>query len=185
LGISGIWGKSGSTVSRCSGFSNSTAGQDTDRGSSTHSGSKGESPVGNYNEKHETQAQKENEGNVYEQSVQTLRKVDNILDLYKFTEILGEGAFGKVYKAKSRKHGYKCAIKKIKKDHINKKESRKLALIHEMQVLENIANHHLVRTYELLHDDKNYYIVTELAKVDLFKFYSEREQLGLEPFSEK
>lgn len=51
--------------------------------------------------------------------------------------------------------------------------------------MENISHHHLVRTYELLHDDKNYYIVNELAKVDLFKFYSERESLGLEPFSER
>lgn len=89
--------------------------------------------MGDSNDKQEVQPHKEeNELNVYLQSVQTLKKVDNILDLYKFTEVLGEGAFGKVYKAKSRKHGYRCAIKKIKKDHINKKESRKIALIHEM-----------------------------------------------------
>lgn len=104
-----------------------------------------------------------------------LKKITDIKKLYKFGQKLGEGSFGKVHKAVSRKHGFKCAIKQIKKKYIDAKSFRKRAMMSELEVLDDIKNHNVIRTYEMLHDDEYYYIVTELAKEgDLFQFYSER-----------
>ena len=75
--------------------------------------------------------------------------------------------------AESRKYGgYKCAIKCIKKSKLKDPELQKL-IVSEMQVLESISHPNLIRTYELLHDDKNFYIVQELAKYDDLLTYLE------------
>ena len=49
------------------------------------------------------------------------------------------------------------------------------SLVSELAVLEKVAHPCLLRTYELTHDDKYVYIVTELAQHgDLLKFYREQ-----------
>ena len=56
-----------------------------------------------------------------------------------------------------------CAIKCIKKEDIVKNKCRIDSMMSELEVLERVSHPTLVRTYQLLHDEKYYYIVTELA----------------------
>lgn len=54
----------------------------------------------------------------------------------------------------------------------------------EMEILETLQSHYTIRTYELLHDQNNYYIITELAKVDFLNFLNERLALDFRPLNE-
>lgn len=59
-------------------------------------------------------------------------------------------------------------------------------MLSEMRILESVSHPYLIRTYELLHDDHYYYIVTEIAKDgDLCNYYIDRSKEGHEPLSEK
>lgn len=59
---------------------------------------------------------------------------------------------------------------------------RKDRMINELRILEKTCHQNIARIYELLHDSKNFYIVTELVKSgDMAKLMSSRakEQRGL------
>lgn len=59
---------------------------------------------------------------------------------------------------------------------------RKDRMINELRILEKIMHQHIVRIYELMHDKKNFYIVSELVNSgDMAKLMSlrQKEQRGL------
>lgn len=53
------------------------------------------------------------------------------------------------------------AIKIIKKEQLDKNEMSKQLMIGELNVLEETCHPNIMRIYELLHDSKRYYIVSE------------------------
>ena len=66
----------------------------------------------------------------------------------------------------------KCAIKCIRKEDVLDCKLKTTSLVSEMAILKMVEHPSLIRTFELLSDDKNFYIVTELAQHgDLFNFY--------------
>lgn len=72
-----------------------------------------------------------------------------------------------------------CAIKIVQKDKVNSSKMKMEHMINELIALESMTHPHLVHTYELLHDSKRYYIVTELLKQgDLFEFLEKRQNDG-------
>lgn len=82
-----------------------------------------------------------------------------------------------MYKAADRETEMKCAIKCVKKDEVLGCKLKTESIIQEMDVLQEVAHPSLIRTYELLNDDKYFYMVQELARHgDLFKLYREREE---------
>ena len=104
-----------------------------------------------------------------------MKKVKNIYQKYKFINVLGVGSQGTVWEAKSIKFDFPCAIKALRKKDILKYDVNIKNFKNELKVLGNVSYPHIVKVYELLHDDVNFYIVMELAsKVDLFTYLTDR-----------
>ena len=105
------------------------------------------------------------------------KKVDNIKDRYKIGRVLGEGSFGQVRIALHRQAEVKCAIKIIRKDKINDHEILKKLMSDELKILEATAHPNIMRIYELLHDDKFYFVVSEFIRYgELYEFIVTRSQ---------
>jgi fused-like protein len=81
---------------------------------------------------------------------------------------LGEGSFGKVYKAKIKATGENVAVKHIDKSQMDRFEM--LLQITEIELLKVIGRHpHIIRLVDVLEDDKHFYVVLEyLDGRDLF-----------------
>lgn len=87
-------------------------------------------------------------------------KTENIKDAYKFEMILGEGAFGKVIKARNLESNDTVAIKAIGKDNLDAEDVNNLMT--EITVLDKIDHPNIVKMIEAYENDKNYYIILEL-----------------------
>ena len=55
----------------------------------------------------------------------------------------------------------RCAVKTIRKTSLKSSSQKKLNKS-EFEVLEEVVHPHITRIFQLLEDDKNYYIVSEL-----------------------
>lgn len=62
-------------------------------------------------------------------------------------QIIGEGAFGRVQKCKSKATGEVCAVKII--DAHSMSASEKVRLQHEIKILKNLTHPNIVRLYEV------------------------------------
>ena len=77
--------------------------------------------------------------------------------------------------AQHRQANIKCAIKIIKKSKLNEKKRLKELMIQELEILEDVSHPNIMRIYELLHDDKSYYIVSEFLKYgELYEYINAR-----------
>lgn len=92
------------------------------------------------------------------------KKVQNIKERYKIGRVLGEGSFGQVRIAMHRSADIKCAVKIIRKDKINEHQILIELMKNELQILEGTSHPNIMRVYELLHDDKFYFIISEFVK---------------------
>ena len=70
-----------------------------------------------------------------------------ISSYYTIGEVLGEGAYGKVWKVTHKKSLMVRAMKSIKKNSIIKEEKDKL--FSEMNILKNLDHPHIVKLFEL------------------------------------
>ena len=77
--------------------------------------------------------------------------------------MLGKGSFGEVREVRNVQTGVTCAMKTISKEHIGKHQVLVDLMEQELDVLQKTDHPHIVRVFELLHDDVNFYIVTELV----------------------
>ena len=76
-----------------------------------------------------------------------------------------------------RKADVKCAIKIIRKDQIDKHAVLKKLMINELLILEETSHPGIMRVYELLNDDKFYYVVSEFIRYgQLLDFIIERSK---------
>jgi len=64
--------------------------------------------------------------------------------------------------AKHKQLDVNCAIKTIDKRKMTQNDSDKELMENELSALEKLTHPNIVRVYELLHDQKNYYIVSEV-----------------------
>ena len=90
-----------------------------------------------------------------------MKWVKNLKESYKVGRVLGEGSFGQVRLALHRKLKMKCAIKIIRKTKLEQRPILKDLMLNELQILEDTSHPNITRIYELLHDDKFYFIVSE------------------------
>ena len=105
-----------------------------------------------------------------------LKFIGNIKDKYKIAEVLGRGTFGEVRKCQHKQAKVKLAIKIISKNKVENNETFKALMENELQILEDISHPNIVRIFELLHDENNYYIVSELMRHgELFELANKRE----------
>lgn len=84
--------------------------------------------------------------------------------------ILGEGSFGKVFKARVRATGELVAVKHIDKSAMDRFEMQ--LQLTEIELLKVIGSHpHIIKLLDVLEDDKHFFVVLEyLDGRDLFEF---------------
>jgi serine/threonine protein kinase len=92
------------------------------------------------------------------------KKVVNIKMRYKIGRVIGEGSFGQVRIALHRQANLKCAIKIIRKDKIEQHKVLQDLIRGELQVLEDTSHPNIMRIYEILDDEKFYFIVSEFIR---------------------
>ena len=93
----------------------------------------------------------------------SLKSTTDISAKYKVGRILGKGSFGEVHECLNTQTNVKCAIKIVKKEYIGKHQVLVDLMEQELEVLQKTDHPHIVRVLELLHDEVNFYIVTELV----------------------
>ena len=76
---------------------------------------------------------------------------------------MGKGSFGEVREVINTQTGVTCAMKVVNKDHIGKHQVLVDLMEQELEVLQKTDHPHIVRVFELLHDEVNFYIVSELV----------------------
>ena len=74
----------------------------------------------------------------------------DVNDYYELKEMLGDGAFSKVYLAESRhESGGYCAVKIIDKEELNKDEDKMFLVDKEIEIMSQLDHPHIVRLYEV------------------------------------
>ena len=92
------------------------------------------------------------------------KKIHDIRDTYKLGEVLGKGTFGEVRRAEHLKAKFVCAIKVIDKLKLKNNQIYFELMQNELQVLQKASHPHIMRIFELLEDEDNYYVVSEFLK---------------------
>lgn len=95
---------------------------------------------------------------------------EKIQDYYKLDQkLLGEGAFGKVYKAENNALKVNRAVKQLYKNKIEDQEI--IRLMTEINLLKNLDHPNIVKLYEVFEDDDHLYLVFELVEgEELFEY---------------
>ena len=89
------------------------------------------------------------------------------IDRYEKLEIIGEGTYGVVYKARDTITGEICALKKIKLE--TEQEGIPSTAIREIALLKELQHENIVRLVNVLHTDKKLTLVFEYLDQDLKK----------------
>ncbi|KAJ2659725.1 Serine/threonine-protein kinase 36 [Coemansia sp. RSA 1200] len=93
------------------------------------------------------------------------RDPSRLIERYILLQIIGEGQYGKVYKAIHRRSGVMVAMKIITKT--GRKRMEIETYREEMRLLQQLDHPHIIRLIEYFETDSEIYIVTELCKCDL------------------
>ncbi|KAM3140657.1 hypothetical protein pb186bvf_007255 [Paramecium bursaria] len=96
-------------------------------------------------------------------------------DHYKLQKLLGEGAFGKVYKAIHKETKLKFAIKKLQKEELFDKNS---PLAREIDILRKLNHETCVHLHEQFIDEKYVYLVLDYVRGgELFDYLDSQKQI--------
>lgn len=87
--------------------------------------------------------------------------VNKIDDHYKMGRELGKGSFGSVFATENIQTKIPAAIKIIKKDKLTENEVYMDLMRNELTVLEKCDHPHITRVFELMEDQKHFYVVME------------------------
>ena len=68
----------------------------------------------------------------------SMKKVEDIQELYQFRKKIGEGAFGEVYEAVHIKAELPCAVKVIKKTKLRESKIHEKLMIQELEALDKL-----------------------------------------------
>jgi len=96
-------------------------------------------------------------------TIKSLEKIDRIEDRYILHEKVNQCKDCKCYKSQHKIYFTKCSIKIIEKEHIKNCYSRSSKMLQELYILQNTLHEGVLGVYELLHDDSNFYIVSEFV----------------------
>ena len=98
---------------------------------------------------------------------------------FEFKQIIGEGKFGKVYKAIDRKSRTPLAIKKISKFFVEKTNNLH-NLRREVEIHCRLHHPNIIRLYGYFHDKKSVYLVLDLVqKGTLYEYVKAKKTLRL------
>jgi serine/threonine protein kinase len=91
----------------------------------------------------------------------------SIGEYYDVIEVIGEGAFGIVSRAKERRLGIPCAIKTIWRSLMTDNSPNEF--LKEYELLRSLEHPNILHTFDLIYDDKKINLVTEIfSGGDLF-----------------
>jgi len=93
--------------------------------------------------------------------------VSKKIDRYEKLEVVGEGTYGVVYKAKDTQTGEIYALKKIKLE--TEQEGIPSTAIREIALLKELQHSNIVKLVNVLHTDKKLTLVFEYLDQDLKK----------------
>ena len=86
-------------------------------------------------------------------------------DVYIKEKQVGEGTFGKVYKAKCKETGTLVALKKIRMD--NEREGFPVTAVRELKLLQSLSSDFVVKMIEIVTSRKAVFVVFEYMEFDL------------------
>lgn len=89
------------------------------------------------------------------------KKVESLSEHYTVGEALSKGSFGTVYKGEHVQTGTVTAIKIVQKEKVQEREVHAELMKNELLVLETVNHPNIMRVFELMEDDNNYYIISE------------------------
>jgi len=98
---------------------------------------------------------------------------------YNKLEKVGEGTYGVVYKAQDLQTGNLVALKKIRLEHED--EGVPSTSIREISLLKELSHPNVVRLYEVIHSNKQLYLVFEYLDEDMKKFMKKFKQSKIDP----
>ena len=93
-----------------------------------------------------------------------LKYVENINEVYKIKDKLGQGSFGSVNRAQRVGGGIEVAIKVIDKKSLDSNPMLPTLMMSELTVLKKCSHPNIMSVNEILEDSSNYYIVSELLE---------------------
>eukprot|EP00639_Heterosigma_akashiwo_P010660 CAMPEP_0206383562 /NCGR_PEP_ID=MMETSP0294-20121207/14019_1 /ASSEMBLY_ACC=CAM_ASM_000327 /TAXON_ID=39354 /ORGANISM="Heterosigma akashiwo, Strain CCMP2393" /LENGTH=451 /DNA_ID=CAMNT_0053833637 /DNA_START=119 /DNA_END=1471 /DNA_ORIENTATION=+ len=99
------------------------------------------------------------------------------LAFYKIGQLIGQGAFGKVYRGWHRISGQELAIKAYPLSALRQKEFRK-AVRQETKLLQRVCHPGIIALYEVIQEKKSLYIITEYACGGSLKGLLRRKKSG-------
>ena len=100
-----------------------------------------------------------------------------IIDEYLIKETIGKGTFSTVKLGEHMKTKQKVAIKILNKEKIKAKEDLE-RIKREIKILQLMDHPNIIKTYKIIENDKNYYIIMEYCEGgELFNYIVEKEKL--------
>ena len=96
--------------------------------------------------------------------------MNNIWDEYEKCEIIGRGAFAKVYRAKNKETNKYVAIKEIDKTRINYKD-----ILNEIEIMKKLKSDNSLLLIDEIETKESYYLILELCYISLDEYIKERK----------
>lgn len=100
------------------------------------------------------------------------------MDSYTVVDLVGEGSFGKVYKARIKGSGNIVAIKFINKKGKNEKELRNLR--NEIDILIKLNHNHIITVFDSFETETEFILVMECAHGELYEILQDDKRLPVE-----
>ena len=98
-----------------------------------------------------------------------MRKMNDIWDEYYRIELIGSGAFSKVYRAKSKLNNEYVAIKEIKKAMTSEN-----TILNEIKIMKELKSENSVSLIDSIETNDSYYLVLELCLISLEQYIKKR-----------
>ena len=95
-----------------------------------------------------------------------VKRTQSLADVYERVQLLGQGAYGSVYKVKRKGTGTReiiRALKEISKKSMNVSQESVNEIRNEIEVLKNIDHPNIMKIFEFFEDDKNIYLINEFC----------------------
>lgn len=101
------------------------------------------------------------------------------MENYIVLEHIGEGSFGKVYKARRKNTGFTVAMKFISKHGKSEKDVRNLR--QEIGILRKLNHENIILMFDAFETDRDFCVVTEYAQGELFDILQVKKVIALVP----
>jgi len=112
------------------------------------------------------------------QNATSLARKNDLKERYEKISLLGEGSFGRVYKAIDKIHNTEVAMKKLKAAHSN--DGLMCSTLREISVLKKLNNPNIMSLYDIVYlpEDNQLYLILELMTCDLKKLIKTNKTLS-------